>query len=41
MEFKIRSNAIYSTDEDLVEDLKKVAGLLGKEYINMKEYKLH
>lgn len=38
MDFKLRTNAIYADDKELVLDLKKVAEFLGKREITRKEY---
>ena len=38
MEFKLRSNARYFTDEELLDDLKKVAKLLNKNRVTQVEY---
>jgi len=41
MDFQIRTNAIYAKDSELLNDLKRVAGLLKKEKVTTKEYKEH
>lgn len=41
MDFQIRTNAIYAEDSELLNDLKRVAGLLKKEKVTTKEYKEH
>ena len=38
MDFKLRTNAIYADDEELITDLQNVAGLLNKQKITQKEY---
>lgn len=38
MEFKLRTNAIYADDKELLADLQRVAGLLNKKTITQKEY---
>ncbi|MBN1779106.1 MAG: HNH endonuclease [Candidatus Buchananbacteria bacterium] len=38
MDFKLRTNAIYADDEELIADLQNVAGLLNKQKITQKEY---
>lgn len=38
MEFKLRTNAIYADDEELITDLQRVAGLLDKQKVTQKEY---
>lgn len=38
MEFKLRSNARYFNNDELLEDLKRVAKLLSKETVKSKEY---
>lgn len=39
MDFKLRTNARYFNNEDLLNDLKRVAGLLGKNAVPEREYK--
>ena len=38
MDFKLRTNARYFTDKELLDDLKRVAGLLGKQTVEYREY---
>ena len=38
MEFKLRSNAKYFTDEEIIEDIKHVANELNKDSLSRKEY---
>ncbi len=38
MEFKLRTNAIYADDKELIADLQRVAGLLDKQKVTQKEY---
>ncbi|ATB69879.1 hypothetical protein SJPD1_1774 [Sulfurospirillum diekertiae] len=38
MKFELRTNAKYFTDEELLDDLKRVAGLLGKDKITQTDY---
>lgn len=38
MKFELRTNAKYFTDEELLEDLKRVAGLLEKDKITQIDY---
>jgi hypothetical protein len=38
MDFKLRTNARYFSDEELLDDLRKVARILGKETVEQREY---
>ncbi|MBU0458593.1 HNH endonuclease [Patescibacteria group bacterium] len=38
MDFKLRTNAIYADDKELIADLQRVAGLLNKQKVTQKEY---
>ncbi|KKQ72276.1 MAG: hypothetical protein US92_C0001G0197 [Candidatus Peregrinibacteria bacterium GW2011_GWA2_38_36] len=38
MDFKLRANAIYADDKELIADLQRVAGLLQKQKMTRKEY---
>lgn len=41
MKFELRSNARYFTDVELIDDLKKVAKVLGKSNVSSEEYNKH
>lgn len=38
MDFKLRTNAIYANDNELIQDLKKVSDLLNKKKLTRKDY---
>ena len=38
MDFKLRTNAIYADNAELIVDLQRVAGILKKNKITQKEY---
>src|SRR3989338_11329050 len=41
MDFKLRHSAIHSSNDDLIDDLKRVAKLLGKNIVSKNEYDEH